>query len=503
MKNSICILFQKVNAGIQTARLLHNVDWEIRRGEHWVITGPMGAGKTILTQCLASRARIFSGRIQYPFLGEKTGFDDRREAIKIVSFSDASKLFHSVNNHHYYQQRYQAFDSEGHLTVRQYLEHGGFSAQNERHRSIIRHTGLEPLLDLERIKLSSGQTRKMLIAKAVVSDPKVLILDNPYLGLDAPSREIFNRFIDSLAKEHDMTIILAGHYEKLPTCISHRLHLDNGRVTARGERNEVEDQLRKEGRRERDLNISSELQKYFQNTPQNNLQALIQLEGVDITYGSKTIFENLSWRVRPGEKWALLGNNGTGKSTILSLIYADNPQAYAKSIILFDRRRGSGESIWDIKKRIGFTSSELHAYFEYNLRARDLVLTGLWDGFFIQRRPTASQLEIARQLFTFFEIENCLLRPFRQLSTGQQRLLFFIRALIKAPELLLLDEPFQGLDFPTIEKCRRLLDEVLNDKHALVFITHYRREIPSSVKQVLDLNRNGSQFTTFNHPPST
>lgn len=483
------IKLQSVAAGFRNSRLLYDIDWTIRSGEHWIITGPMGAGKTTLARCLAGRARIFSGRIRYPFLGAQADFDTRRQAVHMVSFSDTSKLFRSVNNDHYYQQRYQAFDSEGHLTVRQYLAHGGFNERDPAHRSVIEHTGLGPLLDLERIKLSSGQTRKMLIAKAVIGDPQVLILDNPYIGLDVSSRRVFNEYLDELAAEKGMTIILSGHYEELPDCIGHRLHLEDGRVAKVGRLDEFVSQNLEETSLTADERSIAALRSHFARTSADNgLKSVIDLNGVGVTYGQRVIFENLQWQVQPGEKWALLGNNGSGKSTILSLIYADNPQAYAKNIKLFDRPRGSGESIWDIKRRIGFTSSELHAYFPYDMRARDVVLTGWWDGFRVQRRPAEEQVELVRALFHYFSLEACFDRSFQQLSTGQQRLLFFMRALVKAPELLLLDEPFQGLDETSIEKCRRLLDEVLTDRHALVFITHYRQEIPSTVDRVLDLN---------------
>lgn len=478
----------RVTAGIRTTELLHDISWTVRPGEHWVITGRMGAGKTTLARLLTGQARVFSGRIRYPFLGEQPGFDARRQAIRMVSFSDTSKLFHSVNNDHYYQQRYQAFDSDGHLTVRQYLEYGGFDASNPQHQAVIRHTALEPLLDLERIKLSSGQTRKMLIAKAVISEPQVLILDNPYIGLDAPSRRIFNDYLDELAAEKEMTIILSGHYRQLPSCITHRLHLEGGRVVEQGALPAAGEEPAGWEATFADIAVPASWLEHFRQTPANGLNSIIDLRRVSVQYGGKIILDNLSWRVRSGEKWALLGNNGSGKSTILSLIYADHPQAYARDITLFDRRRGSGETIWEIKKRIGFTSPELHAYFEYNLKAQDIVLTGWWDGFLLQRRPTEAQLRLVHDLFCYFELEALLLRPFHSLSTGQQRLLFFMRALIKAPELLLLDEPFQGLDAPAIERCRRLLDEILHTQHALVFITHYRSEIPSIVDQVLELN---------------
>ncbi|MEO0339139.1 MAG: ATP-binding cassette domain-containing protein [Bacteroidota bacterium] len=199
------------------------------------------------------------------------------------------------------------------------------------------------------------------------------------------------------------------------------------------------------------------------------------------------ILNALKWKVRQGEKWVVYGPNGAGKSTLLSLIYADNPQAYAHRIYLFGKRRGTGESIWDIKRQFGFTSPELHAYFRENPSALNIVMTGLTDTFVLNRKSSDEEKAFARLLFEYFGLERIMKKPFRHLSTGTQRLLLFMRALIKVPAVLLLDEPFQGLDQKDIARSKVLLETVLQKEQTLLFISHYKSEWPSSIEQVLEI----------------
>lgn len=444
-------------------------------------------GKTTLARCIAGQQYIQKGKIQYPILGESVGYDTRRRAIKFVSFTDTSSLFRNANAVHYYQQRFNAFDSDGHLTVRQYLETAGFSEQRPAHLDLLETIGIRALLDKERIKLSSGQTRKMLLARAILHRPKILILDNPYIGLDSGSRMLLNEMLDTLVEQHGMLLVIAGEYtDALPNSITHRLELENGQIQYQGTLATAVGQPKATPIDWESLNA---IQNYFhRNSTEPTFEKAVALEHVQVRYGQTTIFENLNWEVLAGEKWALKGQNGSGKSTLLSLLYGDNPQAYANRIFLFDKRRGQGESIWDIKKQIGFTSSELHAYFDENYNARDVVLTGLFDGFAIRKQAEAQVLAFAKLLFRYFGIEQHWLQPYRELSTGTQRLLFFIRALIKVPPVLLLDEPFQGLDAPTIERCKLLLDTVLDERHTLIFITHFESEIPAVVDKHFELN---------------
>lgn len=170
------------------------------------------------------------------------------------------------------------------------------------------------------------------------------------------------------------------------------------------------------------------------------------MEHVSIKYGSRTILKELDWEVKNGEKWALFGPNGAGKSTLLSLIYADNPQSYANTLYLFDRKRGSGESIWDIKKRIGYVSPEMHLFYMENVPVLNIVGSGFFDSIGLFRKCTEQQQQVALAWMRVFGIEGLKERSFLTLSSGEQRLALLARAFVKDPDLIILDEPLHGLD---------------------------------------------------------
>ncbi len=478
---------ENLTAGLGTEVLLHNIDWTVEPNQHWVITGANGAGKSMLINTIIGRSRIMKGSLRFPFLGEKVDFLKKKKAITRVSFTDTSKLFKSAEIQHYYQQRYHAFDADGHLTVRDYLQTGGLDENNPEHLAVLQLLDLDVLIDKERIKLSSGQTRKLLLAKALIKEPQLLLLDNPYIGLDAGSRQILNDTLDRLASERNISIILSGHFDVLPNCISHRLHLEEGHVGYQGSMKELEaDQVAELTSQQ--LEKLEEVKAFYQEKKKVlPVKDVFQLDGVSVRYGQTTILDNLSWQVKPGEKWMLKGQNGAGKSTLLSLLYGDNPQAYSLPVYLFDQKRGPGQSIWAIKERIGFTSPELHAYYDQDLLARHVVWSGLTDTFHVKPGTPTDFRVITEALFAYFGISACLNRPFSQLSTGAQRLVLFMRAVIKVPPVLLLDEPFQGFDQQTIQACRSLLSKVLDDQFTLIFITHFEHEAPSIVDQTFRL----------------
>lgn len=478
---------ENLTAGLGTEVLLHNIDWSVESNQHWVITGANGAGKSMLINTIVGRSRIMKGRLRFPFLGEKVDFLKKKKAITRVSFTDTSKLFKSAEIQHYYQQRYHAFDADGHLTVRDYLQTGGLDENNPEHLAVLQLLDLDVLIDKERIKLSSGQTRKLLLAKALIKQPQLLLLDNPYIGLDAGSRQILNDTLDRLAAERNISIILSGHFDVLPNCISHRLHLEKGQVTYQGPMKQLQaDQV--EGLTHQQVQRLDELAAFYQIKKKAlPVEDVFQLNGVSVRYGQTTILDSLSWQVKPGEKWMLKGQNGAGKSTLLSLLYGDNPQAYSLPVYLFDQKRGPGQSIWAIKERIGFTSPELHAYYDQDLLARHVVWSGLTDTFHVKPGTPTEFRRITESLFEYFGISEYLNSPFSQLSTGIQRLVLFMRAVIKVPPVLLLDEPFQGFDQQTIQACRSLLSKVLDDQFTLIFITHFEHEAPSIVDQTFRL----------------
>jgi molybdate transport system ATP-binding protein len=199
----------------------------------------------------------------------------------------------------------------------------------------------------------------------------------------------------------------------------------------------------------------------------------------------------MNWDVNAGEKWALSGDNGSGKSTLLSLICADNPQSYACDISLFGYRRGSGESIWDIKKRIGYVSPEMHRGYQKNLPAIDIVASGLHDSVGLYKRPQPEQMSICEWWMDIFGIAGLKDKSFMQLSSGEQRICLLARAFVKDPELLILDEPLHGLDTFNRRRVKRIVEAFCRRRDkTLIMVTHYDNELPATVTDTLTLQRN-------------
>ena len=226
-------------------------------------------------------------------------------------------------------------------------------------------------------------------------------------------------------------------------------------------------------------------------TPTTDSPEVISFHDVSIRYDERTILKNLDWSVRQGEHWALSGQNGAGKSTLLSLVCSDNPQRYACDIRLFGHQLGGGGlSIWDLKRRIGYVSPEMHRSYHRNLPALHVVASGLKDTVGLYVRPTEAERQQCLWWMRLFGVDHLADRSFLQLSSGEQRLLLVVRAFVKDPDLLILDEPLHGLD----DRGRRLVLSLIEafcarpDK-TLIFVSHYREEWPQCIDHELFLKR--------------
>ena len=213
------------------------------------------------------------------------------------------------------------------------------------------------------------------------------------------------------------------------------------------------------------------------------------MEGVNVAYGRVHILNDINWTVRQGERWALLGPNGAGKTTLLSLILGDNPQAYANKITLFGRRRGSGESIWEVKRQIGWVAPELHLYYPRGLSCLDVVCSGFFDSVGLHRRPSPEQCEAAGRWMEHLGIPHLTAASFASLSEGQQRLVLMARAVVKEPALLVLDEPCQGLDAEHRDRVLQTVDAIgTRLDSSLIYVTHDPRALPASISHLLRLD---------------
>jgi molybdate transport system ATP-binding protein len=213
------------------------------------------------------------------------------------------------------------------------------------------------------------------------------------------------------------------------------------------------------------------------------------MKNVSVSYNGTKVLQQVCWTVKENEQWALLGPNGAGKTTLLSLIMGDNPQAYANDITLFGRRKGSGESIWEIKQHIGWIAPELQLYYPRGATCFDVVCSGFFDSVGLYRRCSPDQREAAISWMQRLDLSERAEAVFDQISEGEQRLALIARALVKSPMLLILDEPCQGLDGSYRDRVLQAIDRAgsrLNT--SMIYVTHRADELPKSITHILRLD---------------
>jgi molybdate transport system ATP-binding protein len=344
--------------------------------------------------------------------------------------------------------------------------------------------------------------RRFQIAKALATCPRVLIIDNPFIGLDAQARKDFRDLLDKLTRETQLLVILVlSKRDDIPDFITHVLPVEGLRLLPKMTLAEYRKQYAAMPRPK----LSDDIKDWIANLPVRDLSEsdfylsdggeILRFRDVSISYGGRTILQPLNWTVHEGERWALSGPNGSGKSTLLSLVCADNPQAYACNIELFGHRRGTGESIWQIKKHIGYVSPEMHRAYLKDIPAINVVASGLKDpskpslkGQAFNSSPFKGELERVSDWMRVFGVDGVADRSFLQLSSGEQRLCLLARAFVKDPELLILDEPLHGLDDTNRQLVRQIIKQFCERPHkTLVMVTHYEEELPDGITNRLVL----------------
>jgi molybdate transport system ATP-binding protein len=320
---------------------------------------------------------------------------------------------------------------------------------------------------------------------------RLLILDEPFTGLDAASRMFLTGALEHLMRTRLRVLFVTARPEDLPEGITHCLSVHDCQVTGGGRRRRG--RTPKESRS--NPNRGSRKKVLCSSTAANHPirktgPILVELRNVSVRYGSATILDQVTWTIRSGESWALLGPNGAGKTTLLSLVLGDNPQTHANDVTVFGKRRGQGESIWEIKRQIGWVSPELHLHFDDSMTCLEAVLSGFHDtiGLFEAAKP--GEQRAARDWLRRFGLQTFEHAPLFTLSLGLQRMVLLARALVKQPKLLVLDEPCQGLDAVHRDRFLISLDPLLaSGQETAIYVTHRAEEIPRSVRRVLRLNR--------------
>lgn len=464
--------------------LFEGLNFTIKKGEHWAITGESGSGKTALLKTLAGEYYISKGDVRHYFFEEyvrshpvDSPFFTFRNLIAMV---DVRHQFQTLSNttNFYYQQRYNASDADDARTVGNYLEN-----ETERRgywtRAIVeRMFQLKPLLDKRLIQLSNGESKRLRIAAALLKNPVALLLDAPFAGLDVDMRDRLREILAEIARS-GIHLVMTANPDEIPTAVTHVCALSSDGGIRTWLRDEFKPEFVSPARVE--VADASKVGELWSRNP-SPYQAIVKMRNVAVKYGDHTVFEGIDWEVRPGERWALSGANGSGKSMLLSLIYGDNPQAYANDIVLFDRKRGSGESIWEIKQKIGFMSPELYQYFPQDFTCLHAVESGYYDTMGLFRDIDREREDRALQWMKLLGAAGYSDAPLRDIPASGQRLCLLARALVKCPELLILDEPCQGMDRAQQEYFRSVVDAICEGSGAtLIYVTHYQEELPGCI----------------------
>jgi len=426
------------------------------KGKITVIFGPNGSGKTRWAE--QKRREMASDSVRYLAFSDAYGPATDRAYYLQLRWNQ-----HDIDQETPTVGKLLGIDNESDTSRHQWLE------------QLIALFGMSSLLDKYVILLSSGELRKFQLIKTLLSRPKTLILDNPYIGLDAAARDQLNELFPLLAEEEGIDLyLLLSRKGDIPAYAKDIRRCEGTKV-----------------RRFEDSVINTE-GILVTPCPRNIVSSrnVIEMRHVSIRYGERTILRDLDWTVMKGERWALCGPNGCGKSTLLSLVCADNPQSYACDISLFGHQRGSGESIWEIKRHIGYVSPEMHRSYLRAIPTLQVVASGLKDTIGLYIRPTAAEKDVCHEWMRRFGIEQLAERNFMTLSSGEQRLALVARAFVKNPDLLILDEPLHGLDDANRQLVLGLIEDYCKDtSKTLIMVTHYEEEIPHCINKRLNLTK--------------
>ncbi|MGN6530625.1 MAG: ATP-binding cassette domain-containing protein [Ginsengibacter sp.] len=507
------ILVKDLVVKTQGITVLDGISFSLLSNQHLAILGRTESGKTTLAKAIAGKIH-FSGNI---FTGCRN-IKGRHTRIELVEQRYSFKNLSGVSDF-YYQQRFNSFDSGDAPTVlEELLKITQDSKETNNINSVLEDIGIFHLKNAPLIQLSSGEHKRFQLAKALLNPPQMLILDNPYTGLDILARKKLNKILEDISEKGTQIILIPGTFS-IPDFITDIAFLQNKKMIFFGRKENYyafgEDTIdgndfcalhEDTNRGNEEKLIHSRETQIFYNTellPASNenfqFETIVEMKNIHLNYGEHIILKNLNWKIEHGEKWLLKGRNGAGKSSLLSLLTGDHPQAYSNEIYLFGKRRGSGESIWDIKQKTGYISPELHAYFDKNITCFNAIGSGYFDTIGLFKKLSTTQHNNILQWLDFLQLSHVSKKPLHSISTGLQRMILLARALVKNPPLLVLDEPCQELDEKQSTQFVSLIDHICTGSNkTLIYVSHDISNVPSCIEKVLLLEKEGQKIYSVN-----
>lgn len=461
------IEFKNIRARLHDGRTLEVNNWSLAENEYWGVIGTNGSGKTALSKLLSDDVRLSHGSVsKLPLSIAYVSLEAQQALLEKERKEDESDLLDRIDMG---------------TSVAELL------APLEVVSEWIDVLSLSHLLYQGFRTLSTGESRKVLLIDAIRQSPELLVLDEPYEGLDVNSREALVDVLATLKEGGQRILWVANRLDELPPWLSHLAFMHEAKLLILGQREDVLNSA--------EVKSLLHFEKPLQDFPDSPISyslvetdSLVELVNTSIQFGDRILFSELNWRVEPGEHWAIVGPNGSGKTSLLQLITGDNPQCYRNELYLFGMKRGSGETIWDIKKHIGIVSSALQWEYRATTNVLTAVISGLYDSIGVYQSVGDGERHLAEEWLKIIGLRDKANQSLHHLSYGEQRLVLIARALIKQPPLLILDEPCQGLDDSGREMVLAFIKRLTEqEKVTLLYVTHHADEIPEGVSRRLIL----------------
>ena len=469
----ISIEFIKANIRFNESFSLMNINWKLEPGQVWAIMGCSGSGKSALAAALTGAGDITAGSVKGIVSNAGiVSLESQAALIERERRRDDSDITDKVSNG---------------TPVREMLDE--VSVDPQLLARLIRLLKLEVLLDRGFRKLSTGETRKLLLTRALCSRPEMLVIDAPFEGLDAQTVPLISEILQQISGQLPMLLVI-NRFDELPEFVSHIALLAKGHLSATIATNdkpamELLSQLLHLSTT--DIEIPDAIAAEAP-PPLNPNEPLVNIRNASIRYTDNLVFEHLNWRIEAGQHWQLTGPNGSGKTCLLNLITGDHPQCYVNDIFVCGYQRGNGESIWDIKQHIGYVSSALQWDYRVSISSKNVIISGFYDSIGLYTRATDLQKEVAMSWLGILGFEDQSTRPFNQFSYGDQRLLLICRAMVKHPHLLILDEPCFGLDDMNRQLVLALIEKICaGSETTVIYVNHHAKDQIEGIENYLAL----------------
>jgi molybdate transport system ATP-binding protein len=475
--NEPLIELHNVDVALNGTTVLHGVTWALRGGEHWLVRGGNGSGKSTFLRLL--RGEVWPA----PHRGERVYRLDGSTQMTAIEVRRHIALVSPETQERYLQQEWR-------MTGRDVI-HTGFAQtdmlyvpltreQKRETEALAAKLGIAPLLERDMQTLSTGELRKILVARAVVGAPTLLLLDEVCDGLDARFRRELLAMIEIIAGRETQIIYTTHRADETLRVITNELVFKNGKVTHQGAARDSATAHPPKTRAPKK-----------QPRRASNGAPLIQIENADVFLDRKKVLQGIHWQLRQGEHWVVLGANGAGKTTFLKLIASDLYPAFGARISRFEFT--ADNTIWDLRRRVGCVSPLLQTHYREQLTAEQVVVSGFFSSIGLMDKPNATQLRKARALLQEFELNHLAHKPMTSLSFGELRKVLTLRALVHDPELLIFDEPFDGLDLVSKREFAKALEQVADKGTQLIVVTHHLDDLPVCISHGLLLD--GGQIT--------